>query len=72
MAFVSDRGGFEEIWRSDAMGRNPVPLTSLGTKILLPESPRWSPDSKQIAFDVRERLHSNIYVINAEGGRRAG
>jgi len=31
-------------------------------------TPRWSPDSKQIAFDTRFEGHSDIFVIPAEGG----
>ena len=68
IAFVSNRTGFEEIWRSDAAGHNPVALTSFGIKGESPGSPRWSPDSRQIVFDVKGRLNSNLYVINAEGG----
>jgi Tol biopolymer transport system component len=68
IAFVSNRNGFQEIWRSDATGRNPTALTSVGLKGEARGSPRWSPDSSQIVFDARDGLHSNIYVIGSEGG----
>jgi dipeptidyl aminopeptidase/acylaminoacyl peptidase len=31
-------------------------------------TPNWSPDGEQIAFDSRLEGHSDIFVINAEGG----
>jgi dipeptidyl aminopeptidase/acylaminoacyl peptidase len=40
-------------------------LTSLGASS---GTPRCSPDGRQIAFDSRQGGHSDIYVINAEGG----
>jgi hypothetical protein len=68
IAFVSNRNGFQEIWRSDASGRSPTALTSFGSKGEARGSPRWSPDSSQIVFDARDGIHSNVYVISAEGG----
>jgi len=68
VAFVSDRSGFDEIWRSDKNGRDPTVLTSFGANGYTPGSPYWSPDSQQIVLDVKERDHSNIYVISAQGG----
>jgi len=32
-------------------------------------TPRWSPDSKWISFDSRPAGHSEVFVINAEGGQ---
>src|SRR5207248_6475585 len=52
LTFVSDRSGFEEIWRSDSSGRNTTALTSFGAKAFLPGSPQWSPDGQQIVFDA--------------------
>jgi Tol biopolymer transport system component len=68
LAFVSNRSGFNEIWRSDSAGQNPILLTSLGRENRSPGSPRWSPDASRIVFDARDAAHSNIYVVGAEGG----
>ncbi|HZU26848.1 MAG TPA: hypothetical protein VFA04_15085 [Bryobacteraceae bacterium] len=68
IVFTSNRGGFNEIWRSDSMGRNAVQLTSLNREQKSPGSPRWSPDSSRIVFDARDASHSNIYVIGSDGG----
>lgn len=68
LAFISDRNGFDEIWRNDANGTNPTALTSFGPAGSVPGSPQWSPDGKQIVFDVREREHSNIYIMSGHGG----
>ncbi len=68
MVFISRRGGFNEIWRSDSAGGNPMALTSLGREQKSPGSPRWSPDSSRIVFDARDASHSNIYEVAVEGG----
>ena len=49
----------------DAAGLDLIQLTSLGRHS---GSPGWSPDSRRIAFDSRPGEHSDIYVIDAEGG----
>lgn len=41
-------------------------LTSLGNAY--GGTPRWSPDSQRIAFDWRVTGHSEIYVMQADGG----
>lgn len=66
IAFQSTRSGSFEIWRADADGTNLVQLTSFGGP--LSGTPRWSPDSRQIACDTRPGPHPNIHVISAEGG----
>ena len=55
-----------EIYVCGSDGSNPVQLTSMRA----PDTgtPAWSPDGKQIAFDSRLEGHSDIFVINAEGG----
>lgn len=68
LVFTSNRGGFNEIWRSDSAGENPIALTSLGRERKSPGSPRWSPDSSRIVFDARDASHSNIYEVGADGG----
>jgi Tol biopolymer transport system component len=60
------RSGSIAIWVCDRDGLNPVELTSLEGSIF--GSPRWSPDSKWIAFDGSKTGNSDIYVISAEGG----
>ncbi len=49
IVFSSARSGNYEIWVCDREGRNPVQLTSFNGPEL--GSPRWSPDSRWIAFD---------------------
>jgi Tol biopolymer transport system component/DNA-binding winged helix-turn-helix (wHTH) protein len=49
LAFQSDREGGMDIWVSDRDGQNPIQITAVGTA----SAPRWSPDSKRIAFDAR-------------------
>ena len=68
IAFTSKRTGFDELWRSDSAGRNPVALTSFGRERKSPGSPRWSPDGSRIVFDLRVAGRSNIYLIGRDGG----
>ena len=51
---------------ADASGENGVPLTSFNGPIA--GTPRWSPDSRQIAFDGRPDGNSDIFVVPAAGG----
>jgi Tol biopolymer transport system component/DNA-binding winged helix-turn-helix (wHTH) protein len=68
LAFQSDRAGVLDIWISDQNGQNAVQLTAIGTA----GAPRWSPDGKQIAFDVglaRDwREPRAIFLVDADGG----
>ena len=64
LVWMSYRTGFEEIWISDATGRNPLQLTHLNT---YSGSPRWSPDGHWIAFDSYSREGSQILIIDTEG-----
>jgi len=59
LAFMSDRSGTMEIWTSDRDGSNPVQLTAVGNA----GTPRWSPDSDAIVFDVGGRNGAKIYKI---------
>jgi Tol biopolymer transport system component len=67
IAFNSSRSGSYEIWTCDREGRNPVQLTSYNGPQL--GSPRWSPDSRWIAFDNPRGNNSDIYVIGSDKGR---
>ena len=59
LAFMSDRSGTMEIWTSDRNGSNPVQLTAVGGA----GTPRWSPDSESIVFDVSGKGAAKIYKI---------
>jgi Tol biopolymer transport system component/DNA-binding winged helix-turn-helix (wHTH) protein len=52
-----------EVWKSDADGSDPVQMTSYEGHT---GTPRWSPDGKFIAFDNRNELRSQIYVMDAD------
>ncbi|MGA3087492.1 MAG: winged helix-turn-helix domain-containing protein [Terriglobales bacterium] len=68
LVFQSDRTGSLDIWVSDRDGQNAIQLTAIGTA----GSPRWSPDGKEIAFDVglgRDWQEPRaIFLVNADGG----
>ena len=56
--------GGSEIWKSNADGSDSTQLTSFGG---LAGTPRWSPDSKSIAFDYRPGSRSQIFTMDADG-----
>jgi hypothetical protein len=56
-----------EIWSCDRNGANLVQLTKFGGA-QHPGPVRWSPDSREIAFDSALGEHDAIFLINAEGG----
>jgi Tol biopolymer transport system component len=64
LVFMSDRNGSMEIWTSNRDGSNPIQLTT----VRLAGTPRWSPDSKTIAFDVGWREHGAIFIVRPDGG----
>ena len=68
LVFQSDRMGSLDIWVSDRDGQNAIQLTAMGTA----GAPRWSPDGKEIAFDVglaRDWQQPRaIFLINPDGG----
>ncbi|HTP70325.1 MAG TPA: winged helix-turn-helix domain-containing protein [Dongiaceae bacterium] len=64
VAYMSDHSGAMEIWIADRDGSHPLQLTSLGNT----GSPRWSPDSKSIAFDAGQRTGPAIYSVSVTGG----
>jgi hypothetical protein len=66
LAFVSDRTGPREIWLTNVDGTNPRPLTAVGQLIV--GYPRWSPNSKTIAFHTSARGHRLIHLVEVESG----
>lgn len=64
LAFMSDRSGSLEIWTINLDGSSPEKLTDLGNC----GSPRWSPDSRWIAFDAVLDGRAGVYVVAAQGG----
>jgi Tol biopolymer transport system component/DNA-binding winged helix-turn-helix (wHTH) protein len=63
LAYMSDRSGTMEIWISNRDGSNPFQLTAVGGA----GTPRWSPDSQTLVFDV-SRPNSAIVSMNLHGG----
>lgn len=79
IVFVSNRTGNQEIWMSEADGKNQRQLTdspqfaditpsSTNTSPNTLGSLRFSPDSKFILFDAQINGNSDIFVISADGG----
>jgi serine/threonine protein kinase/WD40 repeat protein len=67
IAFMSERGGSDEIWICDSDGTNAMQLTSLSRYGIY--GPRWSWDGKNIAFTAVEKgMKEDLYVISASGG----
>ena len=69
VAWMSRRSGPAEIWVSDAMGGSPLQLTRRNQYC---GSPRWSPDSKWIAFDCDTPDGARLFIIDAEGRNQRG
>jgi Tol biopolymer transport system component len=59
-----------QIWKSEANGSNPLQLTFLDKGYT--GTPRWSPDGRWITFDYHNDVHSQIYVVDAEGRNLRG
>jgi hypothetical protein len=65
LAFVSDRGGNQDIWVADSEGSELVNLTQNEAK---DHSPAWSHDGEWIAFaSLRDALYWELYVMRADG-----
>ena len=65
LVFMAGRNDAMDIWVCNADGSSPRQLTTLGRA----GTPRWSPDSRWIAFDSDGRFgRSGIYVVSANGG----
>lgn len=79
LVFVSDRGGNWDVWKMDVESClaarqaqledgacDSIPLTADN-----PDDdfyPRWSPDSRRIAFESRRHANRDIYLMDADGG----
>ena len=64
LAYMSDRSGTMEIWVSNRDGSNPFQLSAVGGA----GTPRWSPDSQAVVFDVTTSDGSKIVSMNLHGG----
>ena len=64
LAYMSDRSGTMEIWIANRDGSNAFLLTAVGGA----GTPRWSPDSKAIVFDVGSTTGEKIVLMNLQGG----
>jgi Tol biopolymer transport system component/DNA-binding winged helix-turn-helix (wHTH) protein len=64
LAYMSDRSGTMEIWIANRDGSNPFQLSAVGGA----GTPRWSPDSQAIVFDVATTNGSKIVSMNLHGG----
>ena len=54
----------------EAAGEDAVKMTSFSEGFA--GTPRWSPDGKWITFDYHDGVHSQIYVIDAQGRNLRG
>jgi Tol biopolymer transport system component/DNA-binding winged helix-turn-helix (wHTH) protein len=64
LAYMSDRSGTMEIWIANRDGGNAFQLTAVGGA----GTPRWSPDSQTVAFDVGSTTGQKIATMNLHGG----
>jgi Tol biopolymer transport system component len=69
IAFVSNRGGDWDLYMMDARGSNPTQITN---DALVEELPNFSPDGREIAYNVFDDSgvgtdDSDIYVVSAFG-----
>jgi Tol biopolymer transport system component len=64
LAYMSDRSGTMEIWISNSDGSNGFQLSAVGGA----GTPRWSPDSLSVAFDVATTSGSKIVTMPLHGG----
>jgi len=65
LAFTAGPNDATDIWVSNLNGSSEAKLTTFGKC----GTPRWSPDSRWIAFDSDGRSgHSGIHVVSVEGG----
>src|SRR5262249_1231680 len=67
IAFASDRSGAREIWTCGSDGSRGAQVTSF-TGPFFTGTPRWSPDSNQLAFESLVGGQPDIYIVDANGG----
>ena len=65
VVFRSGRAGTGDLWKTDVNGDELLRLTVTARGFA--GTPRWSPDGRWIVFDYRINVHSQIYVVDAEG-----
>ena len=65
LVYNGNRRGNSDLYKTPLAGGEPVPLTETPAD---EAHPRWSPDGREIAFDVRG-ARSTTWVMSAEGGR---
>ena len=66
--YYSLRSGKQELWLSDSNGQNAVQLTNDPNSTT--GSPNWSPDGRQIAYNIAKNKRADVYVLNVEGGQQ--
>ena len=60
-SLAANRSGAWNIWMQDSDGNNLVQITNLPDDTF---PPHWSPDGKQIAFDLRRAGRYEIYIVS--------
>ena len=79
LLFVSDRSGNWDIWKMDVQaclaarqeGAQEDSRCDAAQLTTNPDDdffPRWSPDGKRIAFESRQEVNRDIFVMDADGG----
>ena len=67
IVFQSTRNGWTEIWVCGSDGAHCAQVTNVNRRFIT-GSPRWSPDSKSIAYDSAWEGRFHVYVTSAAGG----
>lgn len=67
IAFVSDRGGSQEIWSGNVDGSDLMRHTDFAGPV--PSSPAWSPDGKSLVFDVPVEGHTDVWIVDVDSRR---
>src|SRR3989442_13777154 len=65
LAFDSNRGGTQQIYRVRLTGGEPEQLTRGSADAFYPA---WSPDGREIAVHTFPAGHRQLFVLSAEGG----